>query len=300
MNTLPRYQQSLVIRCLWDGMSLRATARIAGVSRDTVAKLSNDAGRVAGAFQHRALRGLPCRRIEVDEVWAFIYAKDKAINRGRVRCAPAAAGSIWTWIALDPETKLVPTWWVGDRSGETARLFLEDLHNRMAGRIQLTSDGYGPYLEQVEREFGGDADFAQYVKLYSVDGEEPTTESLSNRSRYRGARKDVIAGNPDEALITTSHVERVNLTMRMSMRRYTRKTNAFSKRVLQHCYSLALHHFNYNLCRVHMAHGQTPAQAAGLTDRVWTVDDLLDLLAQARPAPRRPQHYAPRKSANSN
>ena len=301
MNVLPRPYQSLVLRCLLDGASIRATARIAGVSRSTVAKLADDAGKVCGAFTDRVMRGLPCRLIEVDEAWAFVYAKDKAIKRGRVQCAPLGAGSVWLWVAIDPETKLVPSWWVGDRSKATARLFLADLHKRMAGRIQITSDGFGAYTEEVPYEFGADtADFAQYVKLYGVEGEEPTAEPVSKRARYRAHRKDVILGNPDPARITTAHVERQNLTLRMGLRRYTRQSNAFSKRILQHCYSLALHYFHYNFCRVHTALGQTPAQAAGLTDRAWALNDLLNLIEQARPAPRRPRHYAPRKPSISN
>ena len=180
---------------------------------------------------------------------------------------------------------------------ETANLFLTDLHRRIAGHVQITSDGLAAYTQEVPLAFGKNVDFAQLVKLYSVNAdEEPTSTPYSRRARYRAARKDVIHGDPDPALITTSHVERQNLTMRMSMRRYTRQTNAFSKRILNHCYALALHYMHYNFCRVHMTLGQTPAMAAGLTDRAWTVDDLLNILQQARPAPRRPRHHAPRKS----
>ena len=295
MNVLPRYEQGLVLRCLLDGASLRATARITGVSRTTVAKLATDAGKTFAAFQDRVMRGLPCRRIEVDEIWCFVYARRQTIERGRVQCAPAGAGDIWTWVAIDPDTKLVPAWWVGDKSSATARLFLTDLHGRMAGRVQITSDGHAPYTSEVPLAFGLSVDFAQLVKLYSVGDEDPTAEKLSPRSRYRYARKDAITGNPNPALITTSHVERQNLTMRMSMRRYTRRSNGFSKRILNHCYALALHYMSYNFCRVHQTLGQTPAQAAGLTDRTWTDDDLLNILAEARPAPRRPAHYAPRR-----
>ena len=292
-NWTPRRDQRLALACLLEGMSLRATARVTGLDKATVAKLGNDAGKVAGAFQDKVLRGLPCKRIEVDEVWCFVYHKSHTVNKGGViKCAPAGAGDIWTWVAIDPDTKLVPSWWIGDRSSSTLALFASDLAGRMAGRIQITSDGHGPYTDGVPAEFGYDGvDFAQLVKLYSVGEDEPTAEKVSPRARYKAHRKDIIAGNPDPALITTAHVERQNLTLRMCLRRYTRKTNAFSKRIIQHCNAVALNYFYYNFCRVHMTLECTPAMAAGLTDRAWTIDDLLNIVDGSRPAPKRPRRY---------
>ena len=293
MNTLPHDKQVLVLKCLVDGMSLRATTRITGVARNTVTRLIVETGKVCADFQHRALRNLPCERIQVDEVWSFVYAKEK--NVPRAIHAPREAGDVWTWAAICADTKLVPSWRVGDRSGYTANEFIQDLASRLARRVQLTSDGHRAYLSAVRGAFGEDVDYAQLVKLYgdapaAVKGRYSPTECV-------GARKQVITGSPALTAVSTSYVERQNLTMRMSMRRFTRLTNAFSKKLEHHCHAIAMHYMYYNFCRVHASlRGGTPAMASGVADKLWEVGDLVDLVRAAQPQPNRPKTYAKRIS----
>ncbi len=283
MNVLPENKRILVLKCLTEGMSMRATARVADVSRDTVTKLLIDAGKVCGAYQDAALRELPCRRIEVDEIWEFVYAKRK--NVPRAKAAPPEAGDVWTWVAICADTKLIPSWRVGDRSGETAIDFMDDLRSRLANRVQLTSDGHGPYLEAVEGAFGGDVDYAMLVKLYGKGGNPKNPETRYSPPQCIGARKRIVEGDPEWSKISTSYIERQNLTMRMSMRRFTRLTNAFSKKIENHCHAIALHFMHYNFCRLHRTIGVTPAMEAGVTDRLWEVADIVDLVARAAPKP---------------
>ena len=275
-------------------MSIRATTRISGVARNTVARLIVETGKVCADFQHRVLRDLPCERVQVDEVWSFVYAKEK--NVPRATNAPPQAGDVWTWIALCADTKLVPTWWVGDRSGETASAFIADLRARLAQRVQLTSDGYRAYLAAVEGAFGADVDYAMLVKLYGKGGNERQPDTRYSPSECVGTRKQVVSGNPDSAAVSTSYVERQNLTMRMSMRRFTRLTNAFSKKLENHCHAIAMHFMYYNFCRIHASLPGTPAMAAGVTDRLWEVGDVVDLVRAAQPKPNRPKTYRRRIS----
>ena len=284
MNRLDTKTRTLILRCLVEGMSIRSTARTADVHKNTVSKLFVEAGEACAAYQDRVLRDLSCRRIQVDEIWSFIYAKEK--NVARAKAAPRDAGDVWTWVAIDAETKLVPSWRLGDRSGATAIEFMDDLRSRLAGRVQLTSDGHKAYLEAVEGAFGGDVDFAQLVKLY---GEAPDAEKRYSPATCIGARKRRVEGSPDPDHISTSFAERQNLTMRMSIRRFTRLTNAFSKKIENHAHSVALHFMHYNFIRQHKSlKGITPAMAAGVTDRLWDIEDIVRLIEEATPEPMKP------------
>ena len=285
MNRLTLEKRAQVLSLLVEGTSLRATSRIADVSYNTVCKLFADAGRVCAEYQDKALRDLPCKRLQLDEIWSFVYAKQK--NVPTAIAAPDDAGDAWTWVAIDADTKLVPSWRVGDRSSETAFEFVSDLASRLRNRVQITTDGHKPYLEAIEGAFGGDVDYAMLVKVYG-----PTPEG--NTRRYSqaecvGARKRLVEGNPDARHVSTSFAERQNLTMRMSIRRFTRLTNAFSKKLENHALSVALHYFHYNFCRIHKTLRVTPAMAAGVTDRVFDMSDLAALIAaQEAPAKRGP------------
>ncbi len=272
MNKLPLAKRAQILGLLVEGTSLRATSRIADVSINTVTKLLVDAGRGCAAYQDEVFRELNCRRIQVDEIWSFVYAKQKNVRDAEA--APVGAGDVWTWTAIDPETKLVPVWLVSDRSKAAAEEFLSDLSSRMAGRIQLTSDGHKPYADAVEVAFKGDVDYGQLVKRYS--------QTVEGQRRYSpatctGARKDVIEGNPSIQHISTSHVERQNLTMRMSMRRFTRLTNAFSKKVENHALAVSLHFMYYNFGRIHKTLRVTPAMQAGVADHVWSLEEIAAL-----------------------
>ncbi|MCY4384577.1 MAG: IS1 family transposase [Nitrospinae bacterium] len=283
MNTLPLKTQTLIIRCLVEGMSIRATARTSGTSKNTVAKLLVDAGKACGEYQNRVLRDLPCKRVQVDEVWSFVYAKQK--NLPNTQAAPEVAGDVWTWTAICADTKLVPSWRVGVRSGDTATDFMIDLRDRLANCVQLTSDGHKPYLVAVEDAFGADIDYAMLVKLYGSDG-GTSPEKRYSPAECTGARMLQIEGNPDPAHISTSYAERNNLTMRMSMRRFTRLTNAFSKKIENHIDSVSLHFLYYNFCRQHKSLGGiTPAMAAGVTERFGDIEDIVRLVNEARPKP---------------
>ena len=296
MNRLDTRTRVLILRCLVEGMSVRATARTADVSKNTVNKLLIDAGKACAAYQDRALHDLPCLRIQVDEIWSFIYAKEK--NVPRAKAAPVEAGDVWTWTAICADTKLVPSWRVGDRSGMTAIEFMDDLRPRLANRVQLTSDGHKAYLEAVEGAFGGDVDFAQLIKLYGNEGDGKGAEHKYSPSECTGIRKRRVEGRPDPAYVSTSYVERNNLTMRMSMRRFTRLTNAFSKKIENHAHSVALHFLHYNFCRQHKSlKGISPAMAAGVTDRLWDIEDIVRLVDEAAP---KPGPRGPYKKRNSN
>ena len=299
MNTLPRHKKVLILRCLVEGMSLRSVARTAEVSRDTVAKLLADAGKACADYQDEALRNLPCKRIQCDEIWSFIYAKQNTVPRAKA--APPEAGDVWTWTAMCADTKLVPSWRLGDRSGATAADLMDDLRSRLASRVQLTTDGHKAYLEAVEDAFGIDVDYAMLVKIYGKsEGADRRTEARYSPPTCIGTRTQLIQGKPDADLVSTSYVERQNLTMRMSMRRFTRLTNAFSKRLEYLEHSVALHFMYYNFCRIHQTLRITPAMAAGVTDQLWEIGDIVNLVEAAAPKPKRPVTYRKRSVRISN
>jgi IS1 family transposase len=273
MNKLPSEKRSQILHLLCEGNSLRATSRLADVAYNSVAKLFVDASKACLDYQDRTLRNLKCRRVQLDEIWSFVYAKQK--NVSRAKAAPIDAGDVWTWVAIDSESKLVPSWRIGDRSSETAIAFVDDLAKRLANRVQITSDGHKAYLEAIEGAFGGDVDYGMLVKIY---GPAPEGQRRYSPAECIGAEKKVIEGNPDPKHISTSFVERQNLTMRMQIRRFTRLTNAFSKKIENHALSVALHYMHYNFCRIHKSLRVTPAMAAGVTDRLWSVADIVTVL----------------------
>jgi IS1 family transposase len=272
MNRLNRTKQAQVIAGLVEGNSIRAIERMTGVAKHTILKLLKDAGIACADYQDCTLRNLKCRKVQVDEIWQFVYAKEKNVPaqmKGKF-----GVGDVWTWVAIDADTKLVPSFMTGNRDAQSARMFIDDLASRLAIRVQLTSDGLKVYLEAVEGVFGCDIDYSMLIKTY---------ESSQEETRYSPAictsceRKPVM-GHPDPKHISTSYVERQNLTMRMSMRRFTQLTNGFSKKVENHAYSVAIHYMHYNFCRVHMTLRVTPAMEAGITDHVWTIEEMLDKL----------------------
>jgi IS1 family transposase len=274
MNRLSRAERAQIIRALVEGNSIRSTSRITGAARNTITTLLVELGTACAAYQDATLRNLTSTRIECDEIWAFCYAK--ARNVPEDKRDQFGYGDVWTWTAIDPDTKLVPSWLVGQRDGADATLFLADLASRLANRVQLTTDGHRPYLEAVERAFGRDVDYAMLVKFYGTD----PNEGRFSPPKVLAEEVRIVQGNPDASLISTSIVERQNLTMRMGMRRFTRLTNGFSKKVENHAAMVSLHFMYYNFGRVHSWLGKltTPAMAAGVSDHVWTCDEIAALL----------------------
>jgi IS1 family transposase len=276
MNRLPKAKQIQVIAALVEGNSIRATVRMTGVAKNTIVNLLSDLGRACEAYQMEKLVNLPCKRLQCDEIWSFVGAKQK--NVPAEKAGMWGIGDVWTWTAICADTKVVPSWLVADRSAEAARRFVTDLAGRLTSRVQVTSDGLKLYVDAVEQAFGDDVDFAQLVKHYGRAA-EPENHRYSP-AVCTGAEKIVRTGNPDMKHVSTSYVERSNLTMRMSMRRFTRLTNAFSKKVENHCHAIALHFMHYNFARVHQTLRVTPAMAAGVTDHVWEIEEIVDLLGQ--------------------
>ena len=280
MNTLPRFKKTSILRCLVEGMSIRATARTAEVSKNTVTKLLRDAGAACAQNHDETVRNVRAKRVQADEIWSFTYAKQANVKKAKK--APADAGDTWTWTALDADTKLIISWHIGPRDLGSAYTFMMDLAERLATRVQLTTDGLQSYLGAVEDAFGADVDYSQLIKLY---GAEPEGEKRYSPAKCLGAVPKPVTGNPDPKHISTSYVERQNLTMRMGMRRFTRLTNAFSKKAENLAYSVALHFMYYNFCRIHKTLRVTPAMEAGLTDRLWEISDIVDLVEAAAPKP---------------
>jgi IS1 family transposase len=291
MNKLPLAKRVQILSMLCEGSSMRSISRIADVSINTVAKLLVEAGEACLALHDETVRNVQASRIQSDEIWSFCYAKAK--NVATAKAAPDGAGDVWTWTAIDADTKLMISYFVGDRGAESAMILMDDLRARIVNRVQLTTDGHKPYLEAVEGAFGGDVDYAQLVKIYgsATGGKEGRgSESRYSPAECTGIRKFTVEGRPNEADICTSHVERMNLSIRMQNRRFTRLTNAFSKKLDNHIHALALYFAFYNFCRIHKSLRVTPAMAAGITDRLWSLDDIVvktDAMAP-EPKPRGP------------
>ncbi len=276
MNQLSTEKRAMIVRCLVEGNSIRATVRMTGAAKNTVVKLLRDLGQACSEYQDRALRNLPCKRLQVDEIWSFVYAK--ARNVPASMATDPSVGDVWTWVAIDADTKLVPTYMLGGRDAGTARAFMQDLAGRLSERVQLTSDGHQAYLSAVDAAFGENIDYAMLVKLYGPDGNPSKPESKYSPGKCNGSKKHKIKGNPDREHVSTSYAERQNLTMRMSMRRFTRLTNAFSKKAENLAHAVSLHFMHYNFCRKHQTINKTPAQAAGVADHRWTIEELVGLL----------------------
>ena len=286
MNKLSTKERARIIHLLCEGMSLRAVARLVDVSRNTVDKLLCDVGAACLAYQDEHLRNLPCKRVQCDEIWSFVYAKEKNIPK-ELQGVPGI-GDVWTWTAIDADTKLVPCWYVGGRRIADAKMFIGDLASRLANRVQLSTDGHKPYLNAVEQHFGDEIDYGMIVKLYGEEREDGRKTRSSYGAECIGMRKSVVKGSPDECCISTSHVERQNLTMRMSMRRFTRLTNAHSKKVENHMHAISLHFMFYNYARIHTSLRVTPAMAAGVLDHVWSVEEIAALAPIEAPKTRGP------------
>lgn len=278
MNRLDAETRTTVLSCLLEGCSIRATVRMTGVSKKAVMRLLAEAGAAAAKFQDVMLRGVKARRIQVDELWGFIYCKQKNVTH-EITSKNAAAGDVWLWVAIDAESKLVVSWRLGSRSAYDANVFMEDVASRLASRVQLTSDGYKVYLEAVEGAFGCDVDYAMLVKVFGKDQRED--ERRYSPAVCLGCTTQVVSGDPDPAHISTSFAERQNWTARTTMRRYTRLSNGFSRKMQNHAAAVALNYFAYNFVRIHRTLRMSPAMAAGVTDRLYEVSDLVTLLEVA-------------------
>lgn len=272
MNILSTEQRARIVAALVEGNSMRAVSRMTGVARNTINKLLVDLGRACSEYQDKAFRDLPCKRIQCDEIWSFVGAKEKNTSEEKAE----GWGDVWTWVALDADTKLVPTWYIGTRDAGAAYHFMHDLAERLANRVQLTTDGHKAYLNAVEDAFGANIDYALLIKIY---GNAPEGgEVRYSPAQCMGTRRVVQSGKPDFAHVSTSFVERQNLTMRMSMKRFARLSNGFSEKVENHEHMIALHYMYYNFARIHQTLRVTSAMEAGVSDHVWSLDEIIALL----------------------
>jgi IS1 family transposase len=272
MNKLSTAKRVAVVSALVESCSIRSTVRMTGVSKNTIVKLLIELGAACTKYQDETLRNLPCKRLQCDEIWSFVGGKDKNISQEK---KAAGLGSVWTWTAIDADTKLIASWLVGSRDAQSAYEFMQDVAGRLRGRVQLTTDGHRPYLEAVEAAFGMDIDYAVLQKIY---GQDTNPEKRYSPAVCLGCEVKEITGSPDPKHISTSYVERQNLTMRMSMRRFTRLTNAFSKKVENHAAAIALYFMYYNFGRIHQTLRVTPAMEAGVAHHVWSVEEIVGLL----------------------
>jgi IS1 family transposase len=283
MNRLDTKQRAAIVAALVEGVGIRSTCRMTGASKGAVTKLIADLGPVCAAYQDQAFHDLLCNVLEIEEIWAFCAAKQKNVpvkHRGE-----KGWGDTWTFTALCADTKLIPSWLVGDRDEQTATLFLSDLASRLAGRAQVTTDGHTMYLGAVEAAFAGNADYAMLVKSYGVS---PDSEKRYSPAVCTGCKKARIQGEPDMSRVSTSYVERANLGIRMGLRRFTRLTNAHSKKLQNHCAALAIYFMHYNFARIHSTIRCSPAMAAGVTPHLWSVEELVNLLPAEAPKKRGP------------
>ncbi len=272
MNKLSIEERKQIVAALVEGNSMRAVSRMTGVARNTINKLLVDLGGVCREYQDKAFRNLTCKRIQCDEIWSFVGSKEKnTSNEKKV----VGWGDVWTWVAIDADTKLVPSFYVGTRDANAAYYFMHDLASRLENRVQLTTDGHKAYLGAVEDAFGAGIDYAMLIKLY---GASPEGEKRYSPAQITGIKKEAITGKPDKKHISTSFVERQNLTMRMSMKRFARLSNGFSKKVENHEHMLGLHYMYYNFARIHQTTRVTPAMEAGICDHVWSLEEIIALL----------------------
>jgi len=278
MNQLDTKRRAQVLKCLAEGMSLRGTARLTGVARMTIEKLMRDLGAACAKYQDNALRNLESKRVQCDEIWAFCYAKKRNVTY-EIQQEHPDAGDVWTWTAIDADSKLVITWRVGDRTNTDAFEFMDDLAQRLRGRVQLTTDGLPAYEWAVDGAFGVQVDFATLTKIYKTNNEKGSRYSPAE---CVGCTTKIVTGNPDPGHISTSYVERANLTMRMHMRRFTRLTNAFSKKAEMHAHAVAIHFMWYNFARIHQTLRITPAMAANVSDHVWEAEEIIELLERMK------------------
>lgn len=279
MNRLSREKQIEIVKALVEGNSIRATTRMTGASKNTITKLLVEIGEACEQYHDKHVRNVNSKRVECDEIWSFVGKKDANCTPGER--ASGEVGSAWTWTAIDADSKLMISWLIGGRDGEYAYAFMSDVAERLANRVQLTTDAHSAYFTAVRESFGEAVDYAMLIKKYGK-GQGSGPETRYSPAVCTGIEKKPITGNPDMTKISTSYVERQNLTMRMSMRRFTRLTNGFSKKIETLEAAVALHFMHYNFVRIHQTLGTTPAVAAGLTEKVWNVGDLVDLLSNLR------------------
>ncbi len=276
MNKLPNSKRAQILTLLVEGNSLRGSARIMDVSLTTVKKLFADAGKAAMKFHDQTVRGVKCKRVQCDEMWSYVYSRQKNTP---VEKQGTGIGDVWLWVGMDADSKLIVSWYAGNRDADEALVFMKDLAMRIKGKVQLTTDGYMGYRDAVDTAFRLNVDYAQLIKIYSnKKGEETEDNESKKHYRYKGNRKEIRSGEPNETFISTSYIERQNLTVRTNVRRFTRKTNAFSKKYLNHCYAVALHYFHYNFVRLHKSLNMTLAMSAGLTKRFMSMTDLVELI----------------------
>lgn len=276
MNIMPIEKRVQIIQLLVEGNSMRSIERIVGCSINTVTKLLVEVGQACAEYQDKAMRNLNCKRVQCDEIWSFVYAKERNVPDELKDVF--GYGDVYTWTAIDADTKLIPSWFVGTRGAESAHAFISDLAGRMANRVQLTTDGHKSYLEAVEEAFHGDIDYAMLVKLYGNNPKED--QRKYSLSKFKGAVQGVVSGNPGKEHVSTSFVERQNLTMRMHMRRFTRLTNGFSKKVGNHANAVSLHFMYYNFAKIHKSLRVTPAIEAGISDHVWSIEEIARLVPE--------------------